>query len=64
MDEIDVFALLEGWLVIFKAYFCERFERGADEIVIIGVGSIWLFEKGADITGASLVDAPQSYVGV
>lgn len=64
MDEIDVFALLEGWLVIFKAYFCERFERGADEIVIIGVCCIFLFEKGAHITCASLLDTPQSDVGV
>ena len=64
MDEIDVFALVEGWVVICKAYFCERFEGGADEVVIIGVGCILLFEKGANITCASLVDAPQSYVGV
>ena len=45
MDEIDVFALLEGWLVIFKAYFCEGFERGADEIVVIGVCCIFLFDS-------------------
>ena len=50
--------------MICEAYFCEGLEGGANEIVIIGVGSIWLFEKGADITGASLVNAPQSYVGI
>ena len=64
MDKVDVFALAKGGVVVYEAQFCEGSERGADEVIIVGVGSALLHKEGADIAGASLVNAPHSCVGI